>query len=90
MRLRTLSLDLVGDSAAAKCSHVFLLYHSQRDKQEAVHPVSPHISEETGIQHRKLTSRHKHIPQAPHVTRVEDASLLMKTEWFGFKMITGS
>ena len=94
VRLRTLPLDLVGGSTAARRSYVFLLYpsatHSQGDKQEPAHPACPHASEETGIQCGKLTLRHKHLPQAPHVTRVEDGSLLTKTECFGFKIISGS
>lgn len=52
-------------------------------------PVSMSVKK-TGIQCRKLTPREKHLPQAPHSTRVEDGSLLIKTECFAFKMISGS
>lgn len=77
-----------------RCSHDFLLYpgatHSQGDKQEPAHPAHRHVSEKTGIQCRKLIPRHKHFPQAPRSTRVEDGSLLIKPECFAFKIISGS
>jgi len=64
--------------------------HSQGDKQEPAHPAHPHTSEATAIQCGKLKPRHKHPSQDPHITGVEDGSLLIKTECFGFKMISGS
>lgn len=89
-----LPLDLSGGRITARCSHDFLLYpgatHSQGDNQEPAQPGHSHVSEKTGIQCRKLTPKHKHLPPAPHSTRVEDGSLLIKTECFAFKIISGS
>lgn len=94
VRPGTLPLDLSGGRITARCSHGFLLYpgatHSLGDKQEPARPAQPHVSEKTGFQCRKLTPGHKHLPQAPHSTRVEDGSLLIKTECFAFKIISGS